>query len=75
MAEPLTVNIADLRTALGRELDATENRLGPQVALDTDYYWHLDLTFAETCIRDVEPDDGEASPGGTWSMGWVNSAD
>ena len=33
-----------------------------------------DLTFAETCIRDEEQRDGEASPGGTWSMGWGNSA-
>jgi hypothetical protein len=41
MAEPLTVSIADLRTALVRVLDATEKRLGPQVTLDTDYYWHL----------------------------------
>ena len=34
-----------------------------------------DLTFAETCIRDEEQDDGETSRGGTWSMGWGNSAD
>ncbi|KAA1424028.1 hypothetical protein [Nocardioides antri] len=41
MAEPLTVSIADLRAALLRALDATEKRLGPEVALDVDYYWHL----------------------------------
>jgi hypothetical protein len=41
MAEPLTVSIAELRAALGRALDATEKRHGPQVTFDTDYYWHL----------------------------------
>lgn len=34
-----------------------------------------DLAFAETCIRHEELGDGEASRGGTWSMGWGNSAD
>jgi hypothetical protein len=46
MAEPLTVNIADLRTALGRALDATERRLGSEVMLDVDYYWHLPVEDA-----------------------------
>jgi hypothetical protein len=46
MAEPLTVRIADLRSALARALDATEKRLGPEVALDTDYYWHLPVDEA-----------------------------
>jgi hypothetical protein len=46
MAEPLTVSIADLRTALWRALDATEKRLGPEVTLDTDYYWHLPVEDA-----------------------------
>jgi hypothetical protein len=27
-------------------LDATEKRLGPEVTLDTDYYWHLPVEDA-----------------------------
>jgi hypothetical protein len=46
MAEPLTVRIGDLRTALVRALDATERRLGPEVTLDVDYYWHLPVEDA-----------------------------
>lgn len=38
MAESLTFSIADLRTALSRALDATENGLGPEVTLEMDYY-------------------------------------
>jgi hypothetical protein len=52
MAEPLTVSIADRRTALTRALDATENRLGPEVALDTDYYWHLPVEEAFNMARE-----------------------
>ncbi|KAA1424023.1 hypothetical protein [Nocardioides antri] len=46
MAEPVTVSIADLRAALVRTLDATEKRLGPEVTLDMDYYWHLPVEEA-----------------------------
>jgi hypothetical protein len=46
MAEPLTVSIANLRTALVRALDATEKRLGPEVTLEADYYWHLPVEDA-----------------------------
>jgi hypothetical protein len=46
MAEPLTLRFADLRTALVRALDATEKRLGPEVTLDTDYYWHVPVDDA-----------------------------
>ena len=42
----MTVRIADLRTALLRALDAMEERLGPRVPLDMDYYWHLPVERA-----------------------------
>ncbi len=41
MADPLTVSIADLRSALARALDAVEKRLGLEVSLDVDYYWNV----------------------------------
>lgn len=46
MARPLTVSIPDLRSALVRALDATEERLGPEVTLVVDYYWHLPVEGA-----------------------------
>ncbi|MFC7725477.1 hypothetical protein ACFQW6_10180 [Nocardioides sp. GCM10028917] len=46
MAESITVAIADLRSALIRALDATEARLGPEVSLAVDYYWHLPVDDA-----------------------------
>lgn len=46
MAESLTVSITDLRSALSRALDAVETRLGPDVALTADHYWHLPVQDA-----------------------------
>ena len=46
MAESVTVAIADLRSALNRALDATEARLGPDVSLAVDCYWHLPVEDA-----------------------------
>jgi hypothetical protein len=51
MIEPLTVSIADLRTALVRALEVTEKRLGPEVTLDVDYYWHLPVEEAFNIYR------------------------
>ena len=46
MSEATIVRLADVRAALGRALDATEDRLGPEVSLETDYYWHLPVQDA-----------------------------
>ena len=46
MAEPIIVSIADLRSALSRVLDATEARLGSEVSVAVDHYWHLSLEDA-----------------------------
>ena len=46
MDEPLVVRISDIRHALGRALDAIETLLGPEVALHSDYYWHLPVDAA-----------------------------
>lgn len=46
MAESVTVNIADLRSALSRALDATADRLGPELSLAADHYWHLPVEDA-----------------------------
>jgi len=46
MAASLTVTIADLRSALSRALDSTEARLGPEVSLAVDHYWHLPVQDA-----------------------------
>ena len=54
MAEPLTVRIADLRSALVRTLEAAEQRLGPEVILDTDYYWHLPVEDAFDMAREPQ---------------------
>ena len=54
MAEHLTVKVADLRTALGRVLDATEAQLGPEVSLAADHYWHLPVENAFDLARQPE---------------------
>lgn len=54
MTESLTVNMAGLRSALGRALDATEARLGPEVTLDVDYYWHLPVHAAFNMAEEPE---------------------
>lgn len=46
MTEPLTVSIAELRTAANRALDAVASRLGSDVSLDVDHYWHLPVVEA-----------------------------
>lgn len=46
MAEPLIVNLSDLRAAMERTLDSAESRLGATVALPVDYYWHLPVADA-----------------------------
>lgn len=52
MVESITVAIADLRSALIRALDATEARLGPEVSLAMDYYWHLPVEDAFDLTRE-----------------------
>jgi hypothetical protein len=46
MIESLTVSIADLRSALSRSLTTIEARLGPDVSLAADHYWHLPVESA-----------------------------
>jgi hypothetical protein len=46
MAEALIVNIAELRSAVARVVDATEDRLGTELTLAGDSYWHLPVTDA-----------------------------
>jgi len=46
MAEPLAIDLDNLRTALTRVLDACEEQLGRRVIVDHDYYWHLPVDSA-----------------------------
>jgi hypothetical protein len=54
MAEPLFVSIEELRFALSRALTAAEERLGSEVALQDDYYWHLQVDDAFDMSREPE---------------------
>lgn len=54
MNEPLTVSLADLRSAVVRALDVTEKRLGPKVSLDVDYYWHVPVEEAFNMAREPQ---------------------
>jgi len=46
MAEPLAIDLDDIRAALMRVLDACEEQLGRRVVVDLDYYWHLPVDSA-----------------------------
>lgn len=46
MSEPLILRIQDLRNAIDRTLVAAEERLGGDVTLTDDYYWHLPVDAA-----------------------------
>jgi hypothetical protein len=46
MPEPLVIRMDELRAALGRALIAAEKRLGAEVALEDDHYWHLPVDEA-----------------------------
>jgi hypothetical protein len=46
MAEPLVIEIHELRSALELLLDAVEQRFGSSLELDADYYWMLDQDAA-----------------------------
>lgn len=48
MPEPLVIHMDELRAALGRALIAAEKRLGAEVALKDDHYWHLPWTKRST---------------------------
>ena len=40
------VRIADLKAAAERALSLAEDLLGPEVAIDADYYWHVPVDDA-----------------------------
>lgn len=67
MTEPLVLRIDELRLALSRVLAATEQRLGAEVALEGDYYWHIpvddafDVTQEPGTITVVQLSDDLAS--------------
>jgi hypothetical protein len=46
MSEQLVLRIEELRDAIDRTLVAAQERLGPDVTLTDDYYWHLPLDAA-----------------------------
>jgi hypothetical protein len=46
MAEPLAIDLDDIRAALMGVLDACEEQLGRHVVVDLDYYWHLPVDSA-----------------------------
>lgn len=54
MSERLVVNLDELHTALGHVLSAVKARLGDEVVLDHDYYWHLPVESAFDMIREPE---------------------
>lgn len=52
MTEPLTLNLVDLRSALGAALDLVEQQFGAEVELGLDYYWHLPVDQAFDMSRE-----------------------
>jgi hypothetical protein len=46
MSEPLVIRIDELRNAITRALVAAEERLGAEVNVADDYYWHLPVDEA-----------------------------
>ena len=46
MAESLVIRMEELRNAISRTLVAAENRLGAEVTLADDHYWHLQVDEA-----------------------------
>lgn len=46
MAEPLVIRMKELRDAVSRTLIAVEERLGAEVVLTGDYYWHIPVEAA-----------------------------
>lgn len=52
MAEPLVIRMEELRAAVTRTLIAAEERLGADVALTDDYYWHLPIDAAFDMTRE-----------------------
>lgn len=52
MPEPLVIRMEDLRAALSRALIAAEERLGADVALADDHYWHLPVDEAFDMTRE-----------------------
>jgi 6-phosphogluconate dehydrogenase len=73
MTDPRSVRLSQLRAALGRALDLTEARLGAEVTLDVEYYWHLPAEDAfdmaktpdEFTVGQVSATEGE--------FGWVHA--
>jgi hypothetical protein len=52
MAEPMVIRMEELRNASTRTLIAAEDRLGAEVALTDDYYWHLPVDAAFDMTRE-----------------------
>jgi hypothetical protein len=52
MPEPLVIRMEELRAALSRALIAAEKRLGADVALEDDHYWHLPVDEAFDMTRE-----------------------
>lgn len=47
------LTVAELRTAIGRLLDAVEDQLGPALSFAEDYYWNVPGRTA--CVLDTAP--------------------
>lgn len=46
MAEPLAIDLDEIRAAVMGVLDACEEQLGRHVVVDLDYYWYLPVDSA-----------------------------
>ncbi len=59
MPDQMVLRLDDLRDALDRALRATQARLGAEVVLQDDYYWHLPVEQA----FDVHQEPGDLTMG------------
>ena len=56
--DPLSISVAELRSATTRLLNDVEQRFGPELTFSDDCYWHVPFTEATQLNRRPRPDVG-----------------
>lgn len=57
----IAIDLADLRAALGRLLDAATDRFGPTLLLEADHYWTLNVADRFNLAREPAVEAGQLS--------------
>ena len=56
--DPLSISVAELRSATTRLLNDIEQRFGPELTLSADFYWNVPLNEVTQLHRRPRPDVG-----------------